>query len=751
MREMRLDPTSLRGNIESLIGAVEIPVGVAGPLLIKGGAGSEEVFAPIATSEGALVSSINRGCRALQMSGGVTARTLKQRMVRAPFFDCGTLLNCLALKSWLERKQGEIQRKVREYSNHAVLLQLEYRVIAPCLHVRFIFETGDASGQNMTTVCVWNTSNWLIKEFEKENPGVIRHFMIDGNLSTDKKASSLSAISGRGHEVVAEALLPESVIRRVLHSTADDMARFFVQCQSTGVLTGVHGLNINAANVIAALFTATGQDIACVHESSTAQLHFERRPEGLYVSILLPNLVIGTVGGGVGLAMQKQLLDMMGCYGPKKSQRFAETIAAYVLSLEISTGAALAGGQFATAHERLGRKKVSNWLEKADLTPTFFNHLLHRPEEWGPVVEANPIPSEDSGSLVMELTSQISRRPCGLWGYQVRYADRLASEKVFVKAKVTDQELLLAFEIMAGIHSPGLGELLHENRKDNPFNRFHIREIKIAELQDEPLRALTPKTLGTITNEKREISILAQEYLENLELFNSAEQRVRWTRPYLEAAISQISRMHAHFIPKAQSLRGEEWMFIMDEDRVWRLSEVHFELARQLQVGGYDWFTDEDLEFHRHSIGVLANAWSEVEKMPQTLIHGDFNPRNIGFRPQEPGKDLELVAYDWELATVHLPQRDVAELLSFTLLESTTDQEILEWVEWHRQSFAAQSGLATDPEQWRLGYVYALMDLILHRFPIYSVAQNFRQVHFLKPSYRMARRILSVLSKGNLL
>ena len=768
MRAMRLESKSLRGNIESLLGAVEIPIGAAGPLKVSGSDGVGEYYAPIATTEGALVSSINRGCRALQMSDGVTARALKQRMTRAPFFDCGGLVECLNLQRWIETQRGAIALQIRKHSNHAVLVDLQFRVVAPCLHVRFVFETGDASGQNMTTVCTWNVCNWLIREYERINPSGIRHFMIDGNLSTDKKASPLSAIEGRGIEVVAEALIPESVIRRVLHSSSDEMARFFSQCQTTGVYTGVLGLNINVANVIAAIFTATGQDIACVHESSTGQLYFEKRENGLYASLHLPNLVIGTVGGGVALSQQKQLIEMMHCYGTGKSKRFAELIASFALALELSTGAALAGGQFATAHDKLGRNRAFHWLTREDFSPAFFNQLFDRGVKnmtARPVleVEATDLKSE-GGSLVMELTSQISRRPCGLWSYLLKRgsinnensealpnaatceAQMNATERVFVKSKVNDTELLLAFEIMAGVSSPGLGELLHEHRADNLFNQFHIRELQIAEFSDEPLVAIMPRTLGTLTNTKRDAYILVQEYLDQdhgVVLLDATQQRELWTTSYIRTAIEDIGRVHAHFIPQAKALAEESWMFTFNRARLERLIEPHFELARQLHTHCYDWFTNDDLAFHQKELLRFPDQWDRLSEMPQTLIHGDFNPRNLAFR--ETACSRSLIAYDWELATIHVPQRDVAELLSFVLPLGISDDDLRSqldlWMKLHHQVVAADVSFAT----WRQGFEIALRDFILIRLPIYSIAQTFKQVPFLGPTYRMARRMLDLV------
>jgi hydroxymethylglutaryl-CoA reductase (NADPH) len=753
LRAMRFKAKDLRGNIESFVGTVEIPVGIAGPLLIRGTGYEEEIFAPIATTEGALVSSVNRGCRALVISGGVTARVLKQRMVRAPLFDCGGIEECLHLKTWIEARWGEIQRRVREHSNHAVLLELDFRIIAPALHVRFVFETGDASGQNMTTLCTWNICQWILASYAEARPGKIRQFIIDGNLSTDKKASRLSAVHGRGREVVAEAAVPGAVLRRIFNITPASIVRYFQQAMSTGVLTGVHGLNVNVANIIAAIFAATGQDIACVHESSTGQIYFEERGPDLYISLLLPCLVIGTVGGGVSIGAQKTLLEMMGAYGPGKANRLAEIIASFALALELSTGGALTSGTFAEAHERLGRKKEQWWLKKSDLNAGFFTHLLAREcESSGPVIEAEEMPLNSAGeSLVMSLTSQISQRPCGLWAYKVQFAKTEEPRKVFLKVKVPDDELLLAQEILAAVSSPGLGELLRDNRADSPFRASHVRELKIAALDDPTLRSVSPRVLGWLHNESRGIFILAQEFLENLGHFEAVEKRELWRIPFVEAAIRDIAKVHARFLGQTQEFAAADWIVLPTIERITRLREAHFELARQLHRDSMEWFTAADLDFHERALDRLHRLWRELAGMPQTLVHNDFNPRNLAFRTGAAGaagaRQPALVVYDWELATVHVPQRDVAEFLCFTLTRTVTRGDLAALMELHRCKTEEISGRRLDRAAWLRGFEIALYDVILQRFPIYAIAQTMRQVPFLKPSYQTARHLLALVQE----
>lgn len=752
LREMRLDSKRLRGNIECLAGAVEIPVGVAGPLLIHGSQFDAEVFAPIATTEGALVSSINRGCRAISMSGGVTARSIKQRMVRSPLFDCENINECLRLKNWIQLRRAEIQKHVRNHSNYAVLIDLEFSVIAPCLHVRFIYETGDASGQNMTTICTWNVCQWILAEYKKDSPEGIRHFMVEGNLSSDKKASSSSAILGRGREVVAEVFLPNSVVRRVFNTTAEDLVRSLSQSHSTQILTGMHGMNINVANVIAGIFAATGQDIACVHESSLGQLHFELRNDtargpGLYASLILPTLVIGTVGGGVSLPAQKQLLEMIGCYGAGKSTRFAETIASFALALELSTGAAMASGQFAEAHERLGRNKTESWLKKSDLTVGFFNHILEkRTSALGKIIEVQPRETDEfEDSFVMTMAGQISRRPCGLWLYDVRFSEALAKQKILVKLKAADDELLLAFEIIAGLKSPGLGDLLRENRADSLFNGSAERELAIATLNCPEIEAISPKCFGVIQNASRSTYLMATEYLENVSLMGAVEQRELWERRFIEAALLGISSVHARFYQRTAPLLDNSWLHVFDSARVSRLQEAHAELARQLFNESMGWFTENDLLFHEIELPKLIASWPELEKMPATLIHNDFNPRNLAFRNNS--LEPQLVAFDWELATIGIAQRDLAELLAFTLSHDVTYEELNSYVEFHRRSIEALTGRGVDRDQWVRGFELALLDFILQRLPIYVIAQSFKKVPFLKPSYRVARHLLEMIRK----
>jgi len=357
LRQTRLHAEALACNVENLIGAVEVPVGVAGPLHVRGAAAQGLFYLPMATTEGALVSSATRGALALTRAGGVTALVQRQRMTRTPLFTVRDQPSASRLVRFIEDRLEELRAQVRQVSRHASLMSVEPITLGRAVHVHFHYQTGDAAGQNMTTACTWHACQWLLRELERR-PGIdVDNFLIEGNMSGDKKLGFSSFAAGRGIRVSAEATIPADLLQRILKVTPAEMVRLNQMAVTGSIHSGMVGYNINVANVIAAVFTATGQDIACVHESSVGLLHLEQVPEGVHASILLPSLVIGTVGGGTHLPGQQALLAMMDCAGPGKVEKLAEIVAGFALALDLSTMCAIGDGQFVRAHERLGRNR----------------------------------------------------------------------------------------------------------------------------------------------------------------------------------------------------------------------------------------------------------------------------------------------------------------------------------------------------------------------------------------------------------
>ena len=354
----KLTLDDVRNNIESFIGAVEHPLAIAGPLLFKTEKETMEwLYSGICTSEGALVASINRGAKAISESGGFTAHFVHQKMLRTPIFTFQNMESALEFENWVETNFSQIKKTAEKYSKHAELLEIKTVVTGKFVHLRFIYSTGDASGQNMVTHCTWNTSLWIEKQFYAEKNIKIEYFHIDGGGGCDKKVSFYNILNGRGISVTGECLLSHEVIDKTLRTTANDMYKFYRNSNAIDRIDGVVGNTTNIANVIAGIFAATGQDLASIHESSVGIIELEKISDGLYFSLSIPSLVIGTVGGGTQLPGPKKVLDFMKCSGKGRLEHFAKLIVGFAMALEASTCAAIASGQFARAHEKYGKNK----------------------------------------------------------------------------------------------------------------------------------------------------------------------------------------------------------------------------------------------------------------------------------------------------------------------------------------------------------------------------------------------------------
>ena len=354
----RLAPEMLRHNIESLIGEVPVPVGVVGPLLLRRNNLVEEIYVPFATTEGALVASATRGAVALSRSGGACAYALEQRVTRTPSFKLPCVSDALFFLAWIEANFESIRARTRRVSKHAMLLSIQPELFGRQIHLHFIYQTGDAAGQNMVTACTWHACGWILYAIG-QFPGIsVKDFYVDASLSCDKRISSRAFTQGRGVRVTAEAMLSGDVIRSVLKIEPARLLETYRYWTTVFQAAGNVSGGLNVANTIAAIFTATGQDIASVHESSVAVFYLEESgDDDVYISMTLPNLVIGTVGGGTGLPYQQQCLELMGCVGDHKVARLAEIIAAAAMGLDLSLLSAMAGGHFAQAHERMGRNR----------------------------------------------------------------------------------------------------------------------------------------------------------------------------------------------------------------------------------------------------------------------------------------------------------------------------------------------------------------------------------------------------------
>jgi NADP-dependent 3-hydroxy-3-methylglutaryl-CoA reductase len=754
----RLQPNALVSNIEALLGSVEIPVGIAGPLHVKGEHANGLFYAPMATTEGALVASATRGATALSRCGGVTARVLGQRMLRVPVFVLEDLSMALFFAEWVKDHQSEIAEQTRRYSNYADLVDLQTQVLGRAVHVHFIYETGDAAGQNMTTTCTWQACQWIFQEMWRFDGLNFENFLVEANLSNDKKVTYQSFLKGRGIRVLAECVLTEEICTQVLKVTPRQLVDAYNQVVCGSIAAGMVGININIANVIAAIFTATGQDIACVHESAIGHLHMElieldaadefaRKPrQRIYATLMLPSLVVGTVGGGTNLPQQKECLQLLGCAGADKAHKLAEIISGFCLALDISTLSAIASDQFARAHEKLGRNRPVDWLRLADLNEAFFNAGLRQSNFFSAITveraELRQLAMTGS-SIITELTSHKINKLVGHFPFRLHCGENCAPVDVMVKVKPLDDEVILMLNSMAGMCDARLAQLYNQFKDSIGFKGCHVRELAVMSQPDERFRRHAPLTYFTVNDAKREAYVIVQEYLQGLELMDSADDTRHWTSDHLKAALQGIAEVHAIWLNREQELCQQPWLGdVMDRASMHEKKPLWEMLAIHAQEEFPEWFDEQDKNTFKKILHSLDQWYEEIDAMPKTLIHNDFNPRNIAFR-RHSGK-LTLCAYDWELATLHLPQHDCAELLIFALNDDADQRQVDYLVDYHRRALEKAAGVALDPEQWRRGYELCLYDLLVNRVSMYLLAHTFRHYGFMARVQRTLRHLLEL-------
>jgi hydroxymethylglutaryl-CoA reductase (NADPH) len=347
------DPAKLPGNVENFTGVAQVPIGIAGPLLINGEHARGEFYVPLATTEGTLISSYNRGMRLLTECGGVKTTVVDDAMQRAPVFILGDALQGREFGLWVEEHFSAIQHAAEATTHIGKLRNIDQFAVGPLRYLRFNYTTGDAAGQNMSGKATFAACEWI-----KSEHSLHPKYFLTGNIDTDKKHSQMNMLLGRGKRVVAEAVLRGDILKQVMHITAADLSSIFDINNAGAFLAGSSNNGAHSANAIAALFIATGQDVANVAESHAAITYTRALDNGdFYWSITLPSLIVATIGGGTGLATQKECLEMLGCYGTGKANKFAEICAAVVLAGETSLASAILHGDWVTAHEKFGRNR----------------------------------------------------------------------------------------------------------------------------------------------------------------------------------------------------------------------------------------------------------------------------------------------------------------------------------------------------------------------------------------------------------
>ena len=348
------DPAILPGNVENFIGVAQVPIGLAGPMLVNGEHAQGEFYVPLATAEGTLVASYSRGMKLLREAGGVKTTVMDDAMQRAPSFLFEDARGARAFGEWLTENFDGVKAAAEETTTNGKLRDIEQYSASRMLFTRFNYTTGDAAGQNLSgkataAACVWILANY---------PEPLEHFFLESNFATDKKSSQVNMLRTRGKRVVAEAVIPNDLVKRIMRSDTKLMFKARQVSNLGGFMSGVNNNGAHSANGITAMFIATGQDVANVAESSAAFVYTELRDNGdYYYSVTIPSLIVATYGGGTSLATQRECLEMLDCYGAGKVRKLAEIVAATVLCGEISLGSAIVAEEWVAAHDLYGRNR----------------------------------------------------------------------------------------------------------------------------------------------------------------------------------------------------------------------------------------------------------------------------------------------------------------------------------------------------------------------------------------------------------
>jgi len=348
------DPAVLPGNVEHFTGVAQVPIGIAGPLLVDGEHAQGEFYVPLATTEGTLVASYNRGMKLLRMAGGVRTTVADDAMQRAPVFLFDDARGARDFAAWLGAHLDGVRAAAEATTRSGRLTGVERYLAGRFCYTRFNYTTGDAAGQNMSGKATWAACEWI----KAQAPHGLTDYMLEANFATDKKHSRINALNTRGKRVIAEATIPDAAFRAVMNVTSEQVYRARQISNHGAMQSGSVNNGAHSANGITALFIATGQDVANVAESHAAFVYAELRENGDYAyAITIPSLIVATHGGGTGLPTQRDCLELMGCHGAGKVRKLAEIVAATVVCGELSLGSAIVADEWVSSHDRLGRNR----------------------------------------------------------------------------------------------------------------------------------------------------------------------------------------------------------------------------------------------------------------------------------------------------------------------------------------------------------------------------------------------------------
>jgi hydroxymethylglutaryl-CoA reductase (NADPH) len=713
----------VKGNIENYLGSLQVPVGLAGPLLVHGSSGTHVTYAPLATTEGALVASTCRGAGLITDSGGINSAVLRRCMNRIPMFCFENLREAMVFADWIMDHQMEMHGHVSRLSRHASLLSVQTEIHSNRVHVHFDYSTGDAAGQNMTTACTWYVCQWILRQLKNSKLVRVKNFYIDGNLSGDKKVTYRSYVKGRGRQVIAEATLKKEHVERYLNITPQDLLDGYHKALASSVRAGMIGFNINVANVVSAIFLATGQDVACVHESSLAQFDMQMAGEDLYVSMWMPCLIVGTVGGGTGLPGQKELLTTLVGTSEGPTDHLAEIVTSYALALDLSTLAAIVTGEFVDSHEHFGRNRPSQQLfMRKDLTEEFVeDNLIVAKGLAVKQVDIKASFADDIDSIITELSSMCTNKYIGFTEAEITLESEDGNEQrheIVIKSKPTDTDVSKLATQLGMLIDRNLGDLISRSFSVLDSVECHRRELQLYEFLSEHHPDICPKFFGSYSNDKTETHILLMEKITAVDSASAMDSET------FVAVLEKMSTFHAAFLGQEKVIKAAvpsiktRWQTFLKSQHYWKA------LNQTLYRKTATFLTDEQIELGNRLLDTYSDWYRPIEEHSVTLIHNDLTPRNIGLVGE--AKESPIF-YDWELACIHYPQRDLVEFLAFSFaLKDSPGMLLQDAIELHRERVTTAAGGEMDSTLWHEALLFSLREFIICRLPYYVMTEHFR-------------------------
>jgi hydroxymethylglutaryl-CoA reductase (NADPH) len=492
---------------------------------------------------------------------------------------------------------------------------------------------------------------------------------------------------------------------------------------------------VNVANAIAGIYASTGQDLACIHESSIGILQIELTKEGLYLSLVLPNLVIGTVGGGTHLPVPSRILELMGCKGAGKVERFAKLIAGFALSIEISTLAAIVSGQFARAHQKLGRNKPVKWLLRSEVDADFIKtHTPFFNAEIARVNFNNDVQIENG--ILTDLTKKITKKAIGFIQADIHTADG-KEYPLLLKSKALGKEVLDGLHFMASNVSVDLADILSKHYHVLEYKDNHTKEIDVYEALQQIGYPFMPVLYGIKKDKDREVYMIIMERLASnkMLLINSESTPEKWSTSIIKKTIDSIHMVHTNFQYETNKI---ESIAVFDIEKALELYTAFVALNRK----DYDYLNAD----HRFDeLTDFINNWSKNGYQPKskmTLIHNDFNPRNIAIKTNG-----DPCIYDWELATYGIPHRDIFELLAFTLVSNFKSSDLVALLKHH---FALVQSLNNEDYSWS-DYLYDFklggQAFLISRVNFYLTGSILMNYPFIERVFTTSFKMLDTLKK----